>query len=267
MAHIKGPIQFNGRLGNIRSYWDSDTKQQTLSTIPEGGKKAFKNRKSAARVKELNREFAAVNIWTKLIREGNNDLSYLKKGRLNGKLVSIGKRIQLMNTVDNRGLRGVDSSKFNYPLVGFCMNNAHPFNDVCHVVPEITISDDHRAVTVKLTDFISFGKFKWSETLSYYRVFLNIFELPDVEWDTKRRAFVPVYEWSSLSNKTSVSEWIKIITDPIDIELSASFKENFIAKEKTTIVVTLGFEFASGMQYNTPYVVKDNGTCVIVGCF
>ena len=267
MARIKGPIKFDGRLGNIRSYWDSDSKQQTLSTIPEGNKKAFKNRKNAARVKELNLEFTAVNIWTKLLRWGNDDLSYLKKGRLNGKLVSIGKQIQLINTVDIKGHRRIESSKFNYPLIGFCMNNAHPFKNVCYAEPEVSITEDRREVMVKLTDFVSLAKLKWDERITDYRVWLNIFELPDVEYDKTYREYSPVYHSTKLGNKTTVSEWIRLSTVPIDFQISASFNGNCLSKENTIVVVTLGFEFANGIQYNTAYVVKDHGTCAIVGCF
>ena len=267
MARIKGPIQFEGSLGNIRSYWDSDTKQQTLSIKRQGYPKAFKNRKNADNVKKLNLDFKGVNIWTKLLRTGNDDLSYLKKGRLNGKLVSIGKRIQLMNTDDEIGHKRIESSKFNFPLIGFCMNNAHPFMNVCYAKPEISITDDRREVTVKLKNFISAVKLKWPEQITNYRVFLNIFELPDVEWNVKDRRFWPVYPSTELGNKTTVSEWIRVNNVPLDFELSAAFDAMHLSKEKTTIVVTLGFEFANGIQYNTPYVVTDHGTCAIVGCF
>lgn len=267
MARIKGPVHFEGRLGNIRSYWDSDTKQQTLSTIPEGGKKAFKNRKSANRVKELNLEFQAVNIWTKLLRHGNDDLDILKKGRLNGKLVSIGMVIQKMNTADMRGHRRVESSKFNFPLIGFCMNNAHSFQNVCLANPEISITEDRREVAIRLTNFISKLRLRWPERITYYRIFLNIFELPDVEWDPEHRRFWQVYPSESLGKKTTVSEWKNLIVDPIDFEISASFDAQYMSKENAVVVVTMGFEFATGIQFNTPYVVKDHGTCAILGCF
>lgn len=267
MARFKGPFQFDGSLGNFRSYWDSDTKQQIVSTKREGDKTAFKNRKNAERVKELNQEFIAVNIWTKLIRKGNDDLSYLKKGRLNGKLVSIGKGIQQLINLDERGQRRIESSTFNFPLIGFCMNNAHPFQNVCSANPEISITEDRREVMVRLTDFISGVKLKWPERIMFYRVYLNIFELPDVEWDPDHRRFWPVYPWASLGKKTTVSEWRSISSDPIDIELSASFDAKYVSKEKAAVIVTMGFEFASGIQYGTPYVVKDHGTCAIVGCF
>jgi hypothetical protein len=267
MAIIDGPFNFNGSFGGFRSYRDGDTGKQILSTKRRKNSKNYKNKSSAARVNELNIEFKALNIWAKLIRSGTAELVYLKKGRINGKLVSIGKRIQLMNTFDKRGHRRIESSKFNYPLIGFCMNNAHPFKAVCNVEPEISITDDRREVTLKLTNFISHLKFKWNETVSYYRIYLTIFELSDVEWNESEKAFYPVYPGNFLNTKTIVSDWIAVSTDPIDFQISTSFDQNALPREKTTVVVSVGFEFATAIQHNTPYVVKDNGTMAIMGCF
>ena len=111
MARIKSPFNITGSFGGFRSYRDGDTGEQILSTKRGKNPANYKN----GRTDELNEEFKAVNIWTKLLRRGNDDLSYLKKGRINGLLVRIGKRIQLMNTDDVRGHRKIESSKFNFP--------------------------------------------------------------------------------------------------------------------------------------------------------
>jgi hypothetical protein len=267
MATLKGPIQFTGSMGGLRSYYDRDSGKQILATKREGNKKAFKNCKSLERVKDMNREFTACNIWALLVRMGTADLCYLKNGRINGKLVSIAKQIQRMIGKDILGYRRIESSTFNSQLVGFCMNNAHPFNLVCNVDPVVSISEDRREVSLALNDFTSFGRFHWPESISHYRVYLNIFILPDVEWDEGHRQYFPAYPSKELGNKTCVSEWIPLRATPIDFQISAAFDENKLPKEKTVVIVSLGFEFASGMQYSTPYVVKDYGTMAIVGCF
>ena len=263
MARISGPFKINGSFGNLRAYKDSDTGEEILSTKR---RKNSKNHKNAMLVR-LNREFKALNIWAKIIRRGTLDLIYLKKGRLNGKLVSIAKRIQLMDPICEGGIRKIISSKFNLPLVGFCMNNAHPFWDVCNVEPEILISEDRSTITFKLTNFISAGKFKWSEGIQYYRIYIVIFELPDVEWSENDKKYLPVYLFDTLGRKTVVSEWIQVGTDPKNIVIPVAFDANQLPREKTTVMVSVGFEFANGIQFNTPYVVKDHGTCAILGCF
>jgi hypothetical protein len=267
MAILEGPFQFDGSLGNFRSYWDKKKKKWTLSTKRRCNKKAFRNCDRLPRVKENNNEWIALNIWTKLIRQGTSELYYLKNGRHNGNLVAIGKRIQLMDQNGLRGLRNVSSSIFNYPLIGFNWNDEHPFSLACDVKPVVSITDDRRVVTIMMNNFKSFKKFKWTEDVGYYRVYLSLFELPDVEWNEGYRQYFPVYSTTTLNEVLSVSDWIPVRSIPIDFQISADFGENWLPREKSTVLVSMGFEFASDMQHNTPYVVKGNGTAAIVGCF
>lgn len=263
MARFKGPIQFTGSLGNLRSYWDEDTQQQILSL--KRGKNPDNYQDDT--VDALNQEFKAVNIWAKMIRESTLDLVYLKKGRLNGKLVKIAKQIQTFDAQGFLGFRKIESSKLNAPLVGFCLNNAHPFKEVCNIDPEITITGDRNEVTFKLSNFIAFGKFKWAVEVHYYRIYVLIYELPDIEWDVINKAYSPVYPSESLGKKTVVNDWKRVSTLSENIVIPVAFDDHHLPKEKSTVMVSVGFEFASAMLYNTPYVVKDNGTCAILGCF
>ena len=263
MARFKGPIQFTGSLGNLRSYWDEDTQQQIISLKRGKNPDNYQN----DTVDELNQEFKAVNIWAKLIRESTLDLVYLKKGRLNGKLVKIAKQIQTLDPQGGLGFRKIESSKLNAPLVGFCMNNSHPFKEVCNIDPAIEISKDRNEVTFSMPNFVSFGKFKWDVQVKYFRIYILIYELPDIEWNATNREYSPVYSSESLGSKTVVSEWKQVITQPVNIVIPVAFDDNHLPKEKSTVMVSVGFEFASNMLYDTPYVVKDNGTCAILGCF
>lgn len=263
MARFKGPIQFIGSLGNLRSYWDEDTQQQILSL--KRGKNPDNYQDDI--VDALNQEFKAANIWSTLIRRSTLDLVYLKKGRLNGKLVKIAKQIQTLDPEGILGFRKIESSKLNAPLVGFCMNNAHPFKEVCNIDPEITITEDRSEVTFKLSNFVSIGKFKWDVKVHYFRIYVLIYELPDIEWDKTYKKYSPVYSTDSLGGKTVVSEWRTVSNLPENIVIPVAFEDHHLPKEKSTVMVSVGVEFASAMLYNTPYVVKGNGTCAILGCF
>jgi len=263
MARISGPFKINGSFGNLRVYEDGDTHEQIIS---EKRRKNSKNHHNA-KLKRLNQEFKALNVWAKLIRRGTLDLCYLKKGRINGKLVSIAKKIQAMDVIGIEGFRKIESSKFNLPLVDFCMNNAHPFWDICNIEPEITISEDRSCITFKLMNFTSTGKFKWTEGVKHYRIYIVLYEMPDIEWNEKDKKYLPVYLYETLGRKTVVGEWIEVNIEPRDIVIPVSFDENHLPREKTTVLVSVGFEFASGIQFDTPYIVKDHGTCAILGCF
>lgn len=266
MAIVNGPFQYDGSAGGFRSYWDKDLKKRVLSTKRTWDKNAIKNNPELWRVNAMNEEFKGCNLLSKIIRQNTEALIYLKNGRITGKLINIAKRIQEINGTIDYGTRKIETSKFNAPLIGFCMNNAHPFKDVFHVVPEISITDDRRVVMLKLNNFISHLKFKWPERVFYYRVYLTIFELPDIEWYKIGERYISVYPANSLGNKTTVSEWIRVSTDAIDFQITAAFDEGHLPREKTTVLVAMGLEFASDIQYDTPFVVRDHGTMSIVAC-
>jgi hypothetical protein len=223
MATLKGPLQFTGSLGSMRSYFDNDSGKQILASKGGANKNIIKNNKNLERVRDQNREFKACNTWVNMVRRGTEELSYLKNGRINGKLVSIAKTIQKMNEEDHYGYRRIESSKFNYPLIGFSMNNAHPFKTVFQLEPEISITGDRSKVTLSMNNFISNSKFKWPERITYYRVYLTIVEIQDVEWDEGHRCYFPVYLNSKSRKKTTVSDWLLINCLPVDFQITASF--------------------------------------------
>jgi hypothetical protein len=267
MAILKGPIQFDGSIGNLRSYYDSDLKKQVVSTKGGASKQHIKNNPKLWRQDAMSDEFGASSAWAKIIRTETWEQDDLKKGRNHGKLTAIGRRLQEMNAKDKYGFRGIESSKFNFPLIGYSMNNKHPFKDVFCVNPDISITEDRREVTLELNNFRSHLKFKWPERVFYYRVYLTIFELPDFEWDEIGKIYRLVYPKISLANKTTVSDWINVSTDTIDFQIKAAFDEGHLPRERTTVVVSMGLEFASGMQHNTAFVVRDHGTTMIVACY
>lgn len=267
MATSKGPIQFSGSLGGIRGYYDRDLKKWIYTNKGGACKPLIKNNPAFVKTRAMNQEWQGCNVWSKLVRYGTEELKNLKQGRNNCNLLKIAKQIQCMNSEDEYGKRRIQSSKFNFPLIGFSMSNAHPFRNVFFEHPELSITDDRREVTIRLNDFVSLNKFSWPESLSYYRIFLTIFELPDVEWDELQRKYVYFYNKDTLGGETTYSDWMEVSRIKIDLQLTATFKETELPREKTTVLVAMGLEFATAMQHGIPYLVKDNGTMAVIGCF
>ena len=263
MARFVGPFKFNGNVGGFRGYWDKDLKEWVVATKKQ---KNPNHNKNSPRALENNEEFTGVTMWSKVIRRMTDEVVYLKKGRRVGELNAIGKKIQLMDPIGTRGTRQIESSKYNFPLIGFSFNKEYPFSSVFTGVPELSITEDRREVTLKLNNFISDSKFKWPETVRYFRVFLEIFELPDLAWNEDYGEYDPFYFTMSKGKAVTVSDWMHVITDPIDFQQSVAFKENEMPREKSAVVVVMGLEFASGMDWGTPYVVKGHGTAAVVAC-
>jgi len=267
MAESKSPIRFIGSLGNIRSYYDSDLRKWIYSTKGGANKNLIKNNPAFARTRELNEEWKGNSIWAKTVREGTDGLSHLKQGRNNCYLLKIAERIQVMNHEDSMGKRRIESSKFNYPLIGYSFSNKHPFNEVFIGETTLSITDDRSKVTLSLNNFISKNKFSWPEAIRNYRIYLNISVVPDVIWNESRRTFETVYSPFETMCRTSVSEWMSIEIDPVDIEVITEFPKDFKPHEKSIVIAAMGIEFASYIEFGSPYIVKDCGSMAILGCF
>ena len=264
MGTFKGPFDFNGSVGGFNGYYDRDAKKKI---VREKKGKNKNNNSHAPRALDMNREFKAMCIMSKFIRRATLDIDYLKNGRLAGNLNRIAKTIQLLDDDGILGYRTIKVSKFTYPLSGFNFNNAHPFNDVFQVTPELSASEDRREVTLKLTNFKSKSKFNWPERVGHYRIFLLVFALKDLAWDPDREQYDPSFPGQQLVKSFVISEWFPILSTPIDIQLSTAFREDLQLPEDSTVVTVMGFEFASAFDNGMYYVVKDHGTAAIVKCF
>ena len=134
------------------------------------------------------------------------------------------------------------------------------------MVPEVTITDDRSEVTLSLREFRSASKFKWPDAVNYYRISLLIFVLADVEWSKTWERYAYVGWPARMGQNCSVCEWYNVNNFPFDFEISAAFRKDQLPKEKSTIVVVMGLEFATAMQNDSPYVVKVIGIAGIVAC-
>jgi hypothetical protein len=130
----------------------------------------------------------------------------------------------------------------------------------------VSITDDRSQVTLSLNDFRSTAKFKWPETVNYYRISLLIFVLADVTRNETEGRYTYVGWPARMGREWSVSEWLHVDNIPIDVQLSAAFKEGQLPIEQSTVVVSMGLEFATAMQNDSPYVVKGIGTAGILAC-
>ena len=264
MGTFKGPLDFNGSVGGFNGYYDRDAKKKV---IREKKGKNKNNNKHAPRALDQNREFKAMCIFSKFIRRATLDIESLKNGRLAGYLNRIAKTIQLLDDDGILGYRTILSSEYTYPLKGFCFNNAHPFKEVFQVAPEISISEDRREVTLKLTNFKSKSKFNWPEKVGHYRIYMLNFALKDVAWDPDRNAYDPTYTSQRLVKSFVISNWFSVESVARDIQLAATFREELQIPENSSIVTVMGLEFASAYDNDLYYVVKDHGTAYIAEVF
>ena len=267
MAEAIGPFRVKGSMGNIRTYYDRTLKKWISSTKGGANKNLIYNNPSFELTRDLNREWKGCAVWSKIVREGVDPINHLMQGRNNCYLMKIAEKIKILDFESEFGFRKITTSKHKSPLVGYCFSNLHPFKEVFLDEPELTLTDDRSEVTLALNNFLSQKRFSWPEKNNYYRIYLNISLVPDLEWSASEKNYKPVYQPFDPMATASVSNWMRMNTVLTDIRMVAKFENDFVPDDRSIVVVSMGLEFASTMLNGTPYIVKDCGTTVVLGCF
>ena len=267
MAQLKGPIQFVGSLGNIRSYYNRHLKCYTISTKGGATKEQINNSPAFARTRENMSEFSACGKWASQLRRSLISIAHLHQGYYFGEIVALAKIIQKRDDQHLRGFRSIESSKTTRLLQNINFNRSHPFDNVLSHQYEILFSEDKKTVTLKLLGFKSFSRLNWPTRFQSYRIALVVAQLPDYVWMEQENGFRPVARNMEQLSQTTFSDWHPCSTNLEDICLSASFAQPALQQPGTTVIVALGIEVSSYPVSASPINPSGFGTMKIVECF
>jgi hypothetical protein len=264
MAEIIGPLRFKGQMSGMNCYYNSLLKKWFIRKNGGPSKSQIKNSDSCARIRENDEEMKACDAWCKQLHLGLEDIDHLNAGYYMGEVVKLSKVIQKMDTVGLKGKRNVESSKYKSLLTELNFNAQHPFKQVLMRRPEVISDDERQSVIVNLTQFSPLQELVWKTQYFRYRFTLSITQLSDYVWVEAHRAYEPVhanlYDW----RKTVYTDWLDRFSEAVDILLTASFKDNEIPAEDTTVLVALGIEFATELTNKTISWNKGDGTMAII---
>ena len=266
MGKLKGPILFTGSVGGIRCYYDKALKRWIISTKGGQSKELIMKNPAFALQRENMNEFKVCSKWASQLQISLINLSHLHKGYYFPKIVKLGKTINKHDTINEHGLRSLESSKAPRLLLDINFNTYHPFNEVLTLPSAVMFSEDKKTVTLKLLGLISKYHIKWFESYASFRITMVIAQVSDYVWNKKGRMYKPVIENAVMRSETAYSKWLKSGTDPQDVILEASFEEPAFQIPGTTVIVAMGIEF-SKTKVAPDADTTGEGTMKIVECF
>ena len=267
MGKLKGPILFTGSVGGIRCYYDKALKRWIISTKGGQSKELIKKSPKLALQRENMNEFKICSHWASQLQKSLINLSHLHKGYYFPKMVKLGKTINKHDTINEHGLRSLESSKASRLLLGINFNTFHLFDEVFSLPYAVLFSEDKKTVTLKLPGLISRYHIKWFESYASFRITLAIAQVSDYVWNKKERMYKPVIENAVMLSETSYSEWLASGTDPQDVILEASFAEPALQIPGTTVIIAMGIEFSKTKVSPNETVTCGEGTMKIIECF
>jgi hypothetical protein len=264
MAEIIGPLRFKGSMDGMNCYYNKLLKKWIIRKNGGPSKSQIENSESCARVRENDEEMKACDAWCKQVHYGLLELDHLNAGYYMGEVVKMAKTIQKMDQVGLHGNRNVESSKYKSLLTELNFNAIHPFKQTLMHRPEVISDDERQTIIVNLTQFFPKQELIWGKPFFRYRFTLSIVPLSDYIWVDLHRAYEPAHPELENQRKTVFTDWLDRFTEAVDISLTASFKDNEIPAEDTTVLVALGIEFATELSNKTISWNKGDGTMAII---
>lgn len=265
MAEMKGPFHLRGKIGNLRYYYNRAAKKWCVSGNGGANKDLMMNNPKMMHNRENMSEFKACSLWSSLLRKALFDIDHLNSGYYMGGIVKLAKIIQKKDIPGIMGHRNIFSSRFKSLLTNINFNTEHPFSQVFSRIPT-TISDPLRkTITLTTPNFNSFYELAWSRPFEWYRITLVIGQQPDYLWKDDFGVYDPVYPLLHDRSIAVRSEWMKQSRQNIDIELTASFREQNLPPDDVLVFAAMGIEVANNIIDDTGS--KGNGTMAIIACF
>ena len=267
MAHLQGPIQFIGSIGNIRSYYDKSLKKYILSTKGGASKNLIMNHPAFARTRDNMNEFKACTQWSSMVRKSLLCIDHLSFSRYFSEIVKLSKVIQTFDEAGLYGFRAIESSKAPHLLKEINFNRQFPFPGVIRNEFRVEFSEDKRTAVFSMPAFIPSSRFYWPTPIHSFRFYLVIAQLSDMAWSETENCYEPLIKDLGRLTRCTISNWIVKDASPVDILMEVSFDEPALTKPATNVIVALGIEVATGVTGGCAYIQPGNGTMAIVDCF
>jgi hypothetical protein len=266
MAIMKGPFHLQGKIGDLRYYYNRAAKKWCVSGKGGANKDIVANNPNMVHNRENNNEFKAVGKWSSLLRKALIGIDHLNKGYYMKYVVKIAKLIQKKDIPGVMGQRNIFSSRFKSMLLDINFNEEHPFSQVFSHRVSVNADPSRKAITLSILDLVSYFEISWPKPFEWYRITMVIAQQPDYLWSSEFQIYDPAYPLLFDRSIVVRSEWLKRSRGSVDIALSASFRENELSPDDVSVVVAMGVELAANMVGDSFSASPGNGTMAIVAC-
>ena len=267
MATIKGPLDFIGRIGNMRCYDDPSTGKRILGRIGGFSKTQFEKLDTLQKTRENVSEFVGSSLWASLLYTSLSDLKHLMHSRCYNKIASAGKQLLRLDVTNPHGFRRIEVNSDLQAIEQINFNEPRPLSSLIRKSYEINFLPDKKTVTLSIPGFVPATDAWWVSKYLAVRLYLVIAQISDMAWDPKDKKYEPVVpDLETLSCKV-VSDWITNNSIPGDVNLSVSLDEPAFSVPGTAVVVAMGVEFALSTVNDLPYALPHSGSMKIVKCF
>ena len=266
MAVTTGGLhKFTGTIDGVTYYTIMGSDKVYVRKKGGPGKNMIKKAPQFEKLRRNNIEWGGCTKMGSMMRYALGNIVDLADYPIIGAMNAIAKKIQLANTDDEHGRRGLYLSKHKQLLLGFNVSRKQVLESVLRV-PVESILNRELGTAQLFIPAINTEMYLYNfRNLPFFRIKVSMFAVSDMvfsEENSKYEALNPLYtdygagaisEWFTTS--TTISEQVF----DLKMDLPSTDDQEFTVPENITLILTLGLEFAKVGSDGKPAVVKYAG--------
>jgi hypothetical protein len=259
MATLEEGIEFTGSLGNLSAYRMKGSDKIILRRKGGPKKDQILNSERFERTRDNMTEFSGVGKAVKAIRSPLLHVKQLSEHNFTSQLISICKKIQLLDTIGERGQRGIFLSQHRYILAGFRLNKKHPFINIVMGPVGCVIHRDTKTAIIELPRLIPGINLSIPWKQPFYRFCMSFGLVPDIVYESNGYNN-HMDEWADTKLETAwhrATETFESLTVELRLDVQGTLKDS------QTLIFAIGIEMGAPSLYGGIEAVQYAGSAYI----
>jgi len=260
MAILKEGIEITGGIGQLSAYRMRGSDKIIVRKKAGPTKKQMLHSRKFERTRENMAEFIGVGMAVRAIRSPLIHVKRLAGYNFTSTLTTICKKIQLRDTVGEKGQRGIFLSQHRYMLAGFRLHREHPFLSIVTGPVNCFLDRKTKSALIQLPQLVPGVNLNlpWKQPL--FRFCMSLGVVPDVVYDSEGYNNYSA-EWVSTKLDTP---W-ELVTDPLPAQtLELKLDIPGAIRDSQTLVFAIGVEMGvPGLSGEIEEVKYAGSACIL----
>ncbi|WP_298739164.1 hypothetical protein [uncultured Chitinophaga sp.] len=260
MAILKEGIEFTGGLGQVSAYKMKGSDKIIVRKKAGPTRKQILHSRKFERTRENMSEFIGVGKAVRAIRYPLIHVKRLSGYNFTSSLTTICKKMQLLDTVGEKGKRSIFLSQHRYMLAGFMLHRTHPFVSIVTGPINCTLNRETQSAVIQLPQLVQGVNLNLPWKQPMFRFCLSLGLVPDVVHDVNGYDDYAT-EWSTTKLDTP---W-QVVTDPLPAQtLALRLNRAGGMKDSQTLLFAIGVEMGAPGLHGQIEEVKHAGSACIL---
>jgi hypothetical protein len=266
MGNIISGSDFTGRLGPVSVYKMRGHNKLVIRTPGGASKNRIKNHRNFQATRNLNREWKLVTEVAAEIRSELSGLRPLADYNVSGPLNALVKKIQISDTVNEKGRRSILFSRYPDFISSFQFNRQTLFDSIVRQQLEVNIDKPAALATVTIPVLQPAIHFFPNPRYAYYRLAINIASASDQIWDEESMSYKPVNPLLPVY-KDLFTDWVPASSTQPDATYQLNpVNEGFSSGPDMILILGAGIQYGMPAPDGSIQSVPHAGAARIIKC-